>query len=251
MWTPNPELYKIYLQARVREGRGIGSCMDYQSFLDEHDFPSYGTMVQVKGLLIPRVYILFSTEYEQTCFYLWERKPTTIDIRENFPIFDIDFTLELCARSGIQHTYRDGFPSPFTIDLVVTEFVDGIPQDRALEVKTPEDAKDEETRQRLRVGRVWCRDRAEIPWLLVDTSGFTKELLSTLLFMRAWRLHGYKPNSDREALFLDYFLSRYTRNTPLRELILRSAKVLRMSEGKRRYFPISCLDEPHSSVAET
>ncbi len=187
-------------------------------------------MVQLRSCLVDREFTLFSTEYEQSEFYLLERDPNVKDIRENLPIFDIDFTLERCARYGLRHSYRDGYPDPFTIDFIITELINGVLQDRALSVKTPDDANDPEVRQRLKVERVWCRDRAGIPWSLVDTSKFSKDLLSTLLFMRAWFQLDYEPDPDREAMFLDYFLRKYTRNTPLRELILRSARALRMTE---------------------
>jgi hypothetical protein len=187
-------------------------------------------MVQVQGCLIDRPYVLFSTEYEQIEFYLLERKPTTVDLRENWPIFDVDRTLELSLRFGVKQPYRGRFPDPFTIDFIVTELVDGKPQDCALSVKTPKDAADPDVRQREKVPFVWCQEYAEIPWRLVDTKGFSRRLLSTLLFMRAWFGLGYEPDSTREALFVQHFLATYARNVPLKTLIRRSADALHLSE---------------------
>jgi hypothetical protein len=91
---------------------------------------------------------------------------------------------EACGRLGVCHSYRDGYPAPFTIDFLLTESVDGELHERAKSIKTPKDAVNPEVQQRLRVECSWCRYRAGIPWTVVDTSSFAdKTLLTTLEFM--------------------------------------------------------------------
>ncbi len=88
--------------------------------------------------------------------------------------------------------------------------------------------------QRLRVEYSWCRYRAGIPWVLVDTSSFADEtLLSTL------RSHLCVPGSDTDTRRManskgdskSVFCAGYARNIPLGLLIERSAKVLRLSDA--------------------
>lgn len=102
------------------------------------------------------------------------------------------------------------------------------PRYRAATVKSPEDAKRPEVLARLAVEREWCVNR-DIPYTVVDTSGFTAQLLSTLRFLRGWhRLHLDPRKSPVEA-FSQKFASGYRRNVPLRQLIATASSKMRVS----------------------
>lgn len=228
-WKPNPLLYPPYLRTRIRRGRGVGNGLSYKPWLKIRDVPSQGTSSSVSGIIFPRPYNLLS-EPETTYFYLMERKSSTVDIQEQWPILDIDRTLELCAEYGVRHQYRKSYPEPFTIDfLITTKSSDGKLICRAASIKTPEDAADPDVRQRLTIEYVWCRERG-VPWTLVDTSQFDKTLLGNLRFMRTWHRHRYAPNPDNEALFAKQFTASYGTNIPLKELIQRTGKSLRLAD---------------------
>ena len=150
-----------------------------------------------------------------------------MDIREQFPILHLHGTLELCAALGVRHPSQGRFPEPFTIDLMVTrETSDGLSY-QARSIKTPEDAQDEDVKRRLNVEYQWCRQNG-IDWTLVDTGQFTKEVLSTLVFMRGWYRHGYHPTVERVEAFAGGFMRVYQRNVPLRELLLECESYLRL-----------------------
>jgi hypothetical protein len=228
-WSPNTKLYPPYLRARIKQGKGVGKGAEYRPWLAVSDVPSEGTSSQISGILIDRPFDLLS-ELEATYFFLVERKRSTVDIRECWPILDIDRTLELCARLGVRHQYGGHYPAPFTIDFLITELIDGQLQYRAASIKTPEDATDPEVRRRLSVEYLWCRDRG-IPWKLVDTSKFDRKLLSTLRFMRTWFRHRYEPDKDSEDKFIECFRTAYSRNVPLARLIERVAKALHVTNA--------------------
>jgi len=86
--------------------------------------PSRGTSLVSRGVFSGRSHHLLS-ELEAIYFYLLERRAGTAEIREQWPILDMDRTLELCARFGVRPRMRNGYPEPFTIDFLVTERVDG------------------------------------------------------------------------------------------------------------------------------
>jgi hypothetical protein len=163
-------------------------------------------------------------------FLLVERRKSTVDIRECWPILDIDRTLELCAKLDVRHQYRGKYPAPFTIDFLITELVDGHIRYRAASIKTPGDSQDPKVRRRLEVENSWCREHG-VPWTLVDTSQFDRMLLSNLQFMRTWFRHRYTPNDDTESRFLNSFLRAYTRNVPLAALIEKTAKAVRITDA--------------------
>lgn len=229
-WKPDPLLYPPYLRTRVKRGNGIGEGSHYRPWLATRDVPSQGTSFSGHGILTGRAHHGLST-LEATYYFLIERRAGVLDIREQWPILDIDRTLEICSELGVHHSFRQGYPEPFTIDFLVTEQVANGRSYRAASVKTAEDAADPAVRMRLAVEERWCRERG-IPWTLVDTSRFTSTLLETLRFMRAWFRHHYVPTTDGEAMFMDAFRSSYIRNQLLSDFVARLTKSLRLPQPR-------------------
>lgn len=181
------------------------------------------------GIVVKRPYHLLS-ELEAIYFYLTERRPATADIREQWPILDVDRTIELCLQFGVRHPNRGPYPEPFTIDFLISEVVDGEFKYRAASIKTPEDAANPEVRLRLAVEYAWCREHG-IPWTLIDTSAFNKTMLATLRFMRSWFRNRYEPDTYIAMRFSEQFHSMYSANVLLDELIRNTAKRLHLREA--------------------
>ncbi len=187
--------------------------------------PSQGTCVVCRGVHSERSHHLLS-ELEAIYFYLLERRPNTVEIREQWPILDIDRTIELCAQFGVRQRMRNGLPEPFTIDFLITERIDGKLKHRAASIKSPEDAKSPAVRQRLAVEHAWCEERG-IPWTLVKTERFDKTMLENLRFLRTWFRHRYAPNALLENRFMVLFTLHYAANQPLSELLAYLSRLLR------------------------
>lgn len=224
-WKPDPFLYPPYLRTRIKRRRGVGSGSVYVPWLKVRDVPSRGTSVVSRGIFSGRSHHLLS-ELEAIYFLLVERRASTVDIREQWPILDIDRTLELCSQFGVRHAMRNGYPEPFTIDFVITERVNGELKYRAASIKSPEDARDPRVRLRLAVEHAWCQDRG-IPWTLVDTTRFDKTMLQNLRFLRAWFRHRYLSDPSLEGRFVDQFNAAYAPNRPLNELLAQLSRLLR------------------------
>nr|WP_285887121.1 TnsA endonuclease N-terminal domain-containing protein [Hydrogenophaga intermedia] len=224
-WKPDPLLYPPYLRARIRRRRGVGCGPHYVPWLKVRDVPSRGTSLVSRGVSSGRSHHLLS-ELEAIYFYLLERRAGIAEIREQWPILDMDRTLELCARFGVRPRMRNGCPEPFTIDFLVTERVDGRLTYRAASVKSPDDARDPETRLRLAVEHAWCQDRG-IPWTLVDTQRFDKTMLETLRFIRGWFRHKYAPDAALEERFVAQFAAHHAPNRLLSEVLARVSRSLR------------------------
>jgi len=224
-WKPAPLLYPPYLRTRIKRCRGVGAGSLYAPWLKVRDVPSKGTSVISRGIHTSRPHHLLS-ELEAIYFYLVERRASTVDIREQWPILDIDRTLELSAHFGVRQGTRNGYPQPYTIDLLITERIEGELRYRAASVKSPEDARDPLVRLRLAVEHAWCQERG-IPWTLVDTRQFNKTMLETLRFMRGWFRHRYVPDRLLPDRFVNQFLTVYSPNQPLSELLASLSKRLR------------------------
>lgn len=230
-WKGDIKLYPLYLHKRIAASRGIGHGKQYVPWLKVREVPSSGTSSIVLGIEDGRAHHLLS-ELEATYFYLMERRSTTLDIREQWPILKIYETLELCAGMKVTHAYRKGFPEPFTIDFLLTEIdAEGHLTYRAASIKTPADAVDQVVRRRLRVEKQWCEDN-EIAWTLVDTRSFTKQMLSNLRFMRSWFRHRLIINDKEAARFADQFIATYQTNVHLEKLIEGVGKKISLKEEK-------------------
>ena len=217
IWSPNPDLYPRYLRPRILRGLGLGEKLEYKAWLKIREVGSKGFCGAVRGILIERPYELFSNG-ETIFFYLTERRPNVIDIRENWPILDLARTVEICSQLGVRHVHKGLYPWPFTIDALITEQTANGIQYVAASIKTAEDARDPDVRKRLTVEYLWCKENG-IDWILIDTSGFTDSLHSTLRFMRRWYQNRYEPAEPKIAAFLAQFGHVYQRNVLLKELL--------------------------------
>lgn len=224
-WQTSPLLYPPYLRTRIKRRRGVGSGSLYVPWLKVRDVPSRGTSSIIRGIHSGRTHHLLS-ELEAIYFFLVERRATTVDIREQWPILDIDGTLELCSRFGVRHAVRNGYPEPFTIDFLITEKIDGELKYRAASIKQPQDAQNPRVRLRLAVEHAWCQERG-IPWTLVDTSQFDRTLLQNLRFLRSWFRHQYVPDTTLEDRFVERFEATYEPNRPLNQLLDQISAELR------------------------
>lgn len=71
------------------EGRGQGTASEYKPWIYIHDFSSNGIVSRVKGMTIGRIHHLLSNQ-ELWYFYLLDWSEKTIDIREQFPLSELE-----------------------------------------------------------------------------------------------------------------------------------------------------------------
>ena len=73
----------------LKDGRGKGEGKDYKPWFTIQDFPSMGRCSRLLGWKSKRVHQLFS-DIETRFFYLMEWEDSVVDIRECFPLLDLD-----------------------------------------------------------------------------------------------------------------------------------------------------------------
>lgn len=197
-WNPNLSMYPKYLHSRLKRGFGLGVGPSYHPWLRVRDVRSIGNSGNPKGITIPRVYHLLSMP-ERIHFHLLDRQTDVIDIREQFPILDLNETLAICSELGVKHTHHGFFPEPFTLDFLITRQTRSGLMHQARSIKTVVDAAIPKIRLRLKVEHKWCEQNS-IDWKLVDTTEYTTDLLSTLTFMRGWSLQRHVTNQVRSEI---------------------------------------------------
>lgn len=85
----NEEKYNRF----IKEGRGQGWGKEYKPWLTVHDFPSSGRVSRVFSWKTGRIHHFFS-DLQTRYFYMLEWEDTVIDIREHYPLLDVEDTIK-------------------------------------------------------------------------------------------------------------------------------------------------------------
>lgn len=113
----NEATYRKYLA----ESRGQGILAEYKPWITVQDFPSTGIVSRVQGITTGRVHH-FMSNLELYYFYILDWSEKTIDIREQFPLLDLQEAIEIADKIGVRYPFDhiSGFPYVLTSDFVIT-----------------------------------------------------------------------------------------------------------------------------------
>lgn len=131
----------------------------------------------------------FLSRVESDLYYLLKWDQRTDDIREQYPL-DLHDTLKICAREGIRHPMRDGEPTPFTTDIVVT-LRDG--SETAYACKYQLAGLTNREKEKLLIEKMYWAERG-VRWMLI-----THDMLNTNM-------------SDNVRRCLEYYDQKYVRD---------------------------------------
>jgi len=155
------------IEAKLKEGRGLGEGKNYVPWLKVHEVPSKGLSFMILGWKTKRVHHLLSLN-ERSYFYLAEWEDDVIDIREQFPLLPIERTLTIADGLGIDHPIipRNKKPNVMTTDFVLTlKGTFGVYY-LARTIKPSDSLNDKRTIEKLKIEELYWRDR-QIPWCIV------------------------------------------------------------------------------------
>jgi len=113
----NRAKYEQYIKA----GRGQGEGPSYLPWVSVHDFSSLGIVSRIAGHKTNRVHHFLSRN-ELNYFFLLEWSDRVLDIREQFPLSDVELAADIARKAGIAYP-RDnisGFPYILTCDFMIT-----------------------------------------------------------------------------------------------------------------------------------
>jgi hypothetical protein len=215
-WTEDLDQYEPYLHKKIKAGRGIGEGPTYLGWLGLRENPKKADIEVPFGLKTHRQHYL-RTGVGAGYFYILERQRDVDDIREQFPILDIDSTLRICAKLKLNHKYKNFDPEPFTIDFMVTRGGDSKSYHaRSLEpARGPLSAASQDT---FLVLHHWCQERG-IDWKPVRTAEITTTLRKSLTFIRGWHRDRYQPDRVEIESFAAQFGSKHRRSLTLMEIL--------------------------------
>jgi hypothetical protein len=134
----------------VKAGRGQGEGSSYLPWISVHDFSSLGTVSRIAGHKARRVHHFLSRN-ELSYFFLLEWSDKVLDIREQFPLSDVELAADIAQKAGIEYP-RDnisGFPYVLTCDFMITT-TEGL---KARTVKCASELQNRRTVEKLEVER--------------------------------------------------------------------------------------------------
>ncbi len=160
------------IQKLIREGKWREELADYQPWLTVRDVPSRGLSTRLKGWKTGRVHHLLS-KLEKKYFYTLEWSKIVTDIREQYPLLQLEETLDIAKQCGFNHPAVPNKQDPKTLDPVVmtTDFlitlmIDGKRIERARTVKYADDLQSPRVLQKLEIERRYWEAR-HISWGIV------------------------------------------------------------------------------------
>lgn len=140
----------------IKEGRGQGTSSNYKPWLTVRDVASEGRSHRVFGHITRRTHHLLS-DLELATFLLLQWRPTTTDIREQFPL-DRTLTREISKQLGVEHANHHGIDQYMSSDFVVDS--QELEQPRfAIQVKPIEAFSDPRTIEKLEIEKLYWREK--------------------------------------------------------------------------------------------
>jgi len=156
-WNKNK--YEQYLKA----GRGQGEGPAYLPWISVQDFSSCGMVSRIFSYTTSRVHHFLSRN-ELNYFYLLEWSDKVLDIREQYPLGDMELATDVALKAGIRYP-RDnisGFPYILTCDFMITT-QNGL---KARTIKCASELRNKRTLEKLEIERRYWQELG-IDWRLV------------------------------------------------------------------------------------
>ena len=155
----NKEKYAQYLHT----GRGQGEGPVYLPWISVQDFSSRGRVSRIFSYKTGRVHHFLSGN-ELSFFYLLEWSEQVLDVREQFPLLDVELATDAARSAGIKYP-RDsisGFPYILTCDFMITTECGY----KARTIKSSSDLKNKRTLEKLEIERRYW-ETLGIEWRIV------------------------------------------------------------------------------------
>lgn len=184
-------------QNYIKKGRGQGVGEEYIPFIQAHDnkIASEGWLTRHKGWKTRRVHHTLS-EHERKYLYYLEWLDYVVDIREQWPLFPIDRTIEIAEQLGIKHAQIDGTPVTMTTDFRLTLRTAKGQCDVIRTIK-PKEKLDDRTQELFEIERRFFAEQ-DIDWCIITQSKIPAVLVANVEWMSEAKYLNTRPGMDEE-----------------------------------------------------
>ncbi len=163
-----------------QEKRGQGEGKNYIPWLKIQDFSSQGRSHRIPGWKTGRIHHLLSDQEKRT-FYLLEWSDAVIDIREQYPLLDLDLAMKIADEMKIKYPENSKNKTPYvlTTDFMITIERDEKTVQIARTVKSTQDLEKRRTVEKLELERRYYQSQ-NIDWGIITEKGISKILASNI-----------------------------------------------------------------------
>ncbi|MDJ0691610.1 MAG: TnsA endonuclease N-terminal domain-containing protein [Xenococcaceae cyanobacterium MO_188.B32] len=183
----------------VKEGRGKGSGKHYKPWITIQDFPSKGRVSRSPGWKSDRVHH-FMSDWELRFFYLLEWSDAVKDIKEQYPLLDLDLAFSIADEMGIKYPKDRKSDTPYvlTTDFMLTVKQGTKPIQIARTVKLAKELEKKRVLELLQLEqRYW--DRQNIDWAVVTEQEISKIFADNIKWIHSaykWELAAENNNEN-------------------------------------------------------
>ncbi|MDF1617309.1 TnsA endonuclease N-terminal domain-containing protein [Petrocella sp. FN5] len=213
------------LQKRIKEGRGEGFKENYKPWILSEDLSSMGSSYRLLGIKTNRLHHLFSkTMYE--LLLLAEYADAVIDIRENYPLFDL-FEVVPQIEDFNMKNFRDKDSNKLFIQAVsfflTCRDAQGKEYQVARSVKYASELEKKITMDRMEIFKRYFNEK-NIDWKIVTNKQINKVVISNIEYFREGAttisLVDFDDNEIEE--LIEVLIYRLLNSDDVIELILRN-----------------------------
>lgn len=154
---------EVAFQRYLHEKRGQGVGSDYTPWILVQDFPSNGMVSRIHGAKTGRTHHLLSN-YEMSLFLILDWSDEVLDIREQYPLLDLQQAIEIAEMAQIRYPYDpiSGFPYVMTSDF----YIETTKGPMVIAVKTTADLENPRVREKLEIERRYW-NKKNVRWRIV------------------------------------------------------------------------------------
>lgn len=169
----------------IDEGRGLGEGSEYQPWITVNDFPSKGIVSRELGLKTKRMHH-FLSRLEYNYFLLLDYSKHVIDIREQYPLLDLELAMEIAREKKIKYPTdsRSGTPYVMSTDFIITINENHFEKIIARTVKPSIELEKKRVQEKFEIERCYWKQK-NIDWGIITERDVPLPLVNNLKRIRS------------------------------------------------------------------
>lgn len=220
---------EVVFQRYLQEKRGQGVGERYTPWILVQDFPSNGMVSRIQGAKTGRTHHLLSN-HEMNLFFLLDWSDEVLDIREQYPLLDLQQVIEIAEMAQIRYPYDpvSGFPYVMTSDF----YIETTRGPMVIAVKTTADLDNPRVREKLEIERRYW-SKKNVRWRIITEREINQTKARNIEWLaQAKDLGLFGLSSELQKACMAFFMRNYSfHSDSLWELLLDIEMRFELSDG--------------------
>lgn len=192
---------KEKLEKYLKEGRGQGVGKDYTPWHFTYNYASRGRASRIYGIKSERIHHLHS-DNQYRAFLLFEFNSNVIDIRESFPLLDVEEVIDDKENLRFDKFTDKETKEPYVLTtnfLLTVKDANGEEKELARTIKNTTELKRKITFEKLEIERRYWQERG-IDWKIMTEKQLPRQLAKNIEWVRETLLEGGEGQLDKDSL---------------------------------------------------